>query len=516
MNSDSTSSGHGLPAATPLFTRLTVSLLLLFSLIIIAERTLLPVPPLGRDPAAYALISRELLDGKALYEDVWDHKPPAIFVVYGAMVSMFGTSERAFFGLNVVVTLISLLGIFFAGGLGPGQRSAAVIAAAFWAVLSGNLFLEGRDPNADMFLNACLIWAMAALIWRPGPRIGTRAAFAAGLCFAIGTLFKPVLLASAAFLALAYIVAGLYGGVRARHLLADCAMMAAVGALAWFAVVAYFAASGRLDVFVASVFSYNGYYSGDVISNILALVNGRGELFIDFLGPLPLLMAAGIAVTFFYDLRKALLILALAVSSWVAIALPGQFYTHYYQLWFPPIVIATAWALGFLARSEKALVRGTAYVAGVFALGLAIWVNVPSYQAILAEDWKASTDRPMLLGEEVAERVNFLLEPGETFFVWGDIPNLYLLAERRPPAAVVFERHLAGGPMAERLKLRVAEDLARERPEILVWQTNRRPVSHWVMADFDPTAIATVGDAFEIFTRRGGRLEQKLRSENER
>lgn len=502
--------------SAPLLTRLSVSLLLLISIGLIAERTLLPSPPLGRDPAAYALISSEVLDGKRLYEDVWDHKPPAIFVVYGAMVSMFGMSERAFFGLNVIVVLISLLGIFFAGGLGPGQRPAAVIAAFLWAVLSGNLFMEGRDPNADMFLNASLIWAMAAFLWRPGPRVGTRAVFAAGLCFAIGTLFKPVLLASAAFLALAYIVAGLFDGVRARQLLADCAKMAAAGALAWFAVAGYFAATGRLDVFFASVFSYNVFYSGNVISNILAPINGRGELFIDFLWPLPLMMAAGIAVTFFFDLRRALLILALAVSSWVAIALPGQFYTHYYQLWLPPVVIATAWAFGFLARSEKAFVRGTAYVAGVLALVLAIWVNVPSYQAILAEDWKTSTDRPMLLGKEAAERVNVLLEPGETFFVWGDIPNLYILAERRPPAAVVFERHLAGGPMAERLTLRVAEDLARQRPELLVRQTNRRPVFHWVMADFDPAPIATVGDAFEIFTRRGGRLSRKLRPEIER
>ena len=38
--------------------------------------------PLNRDITTYATIAQELLQGKQLYVDVWDIKPPAIFVTY--------------------------------------------------------------------------------------------------------------------------------------------------------------------------------------------------------------------------------------------------------------------------------------------------------------------------------------------------------------------------------------------------------------------------------------------------
>jgi hypothetical protein len=40
--------------------------------------------PLERDITTYAVIGHELLGGKALYTELWDHKPPAIYVTYAA------------------------------------------------------------------------------------------------------------------------------------------------------------------------------------------------------------------------------------------------------------------------------------------------------------------------------------------------------------------------------------------------------------------------------------------------
>ena len=40
--------------------------------------------PLERDLTTYAVIAHEMLEGKALYSELWDHKPPAIHVTYAA------------------------------------------------------------------------------------------------------------------------------------------------------------------------------------------------------------------------------------------------------------------------------------------------------------------------------------------------------------------------------------------------------------------------------------------------
>ena len=46
--------------------------------------------PIGRDQATYCVIGQALLKGKQLYRGLWDNKPPGIFYIYAALVSVFG------------------------------------------------------------------------------------------------------------------------------------------------------------------------------------------------------------------------------------------------------------------------------------------------------------------------------------------------------------------------------------------------------------------------------------------
>ena len=48
--------------------------------------------PSGRDQSTYLLIGRSLLEGKQLYRDLWDNKPPGIFFLYAGISKLFGTA----------------------------------------------------------------------------------------------------------------------------------------------------------------------------------------------------------------------------------------------------------------------------------------------------------------------------------------------------------------------------------------------------------------------------------------
>ena len=65
--------------------RLPVVLLLLLGLV---AGTVLRTPlldlPLERDEGAYAVVATEMLRGAVPYRDVWDHKPPGVYVAYAA------------------------------------------------------------------------------------------------------------------------------------------------------------------------------------------------------------------------------------------------------------------------------------------------------------------------------------------------------------------------------------------------------------------------------------------------
>ena len=71
--------------------------------------------PLERDITIYAVIAHEMLDGKALYSDLWDHKPPAIYVTYAAAELIAGYGRDSIFLMNVAAALATLFAYYFAG-----------------------------------------------------------------------------------------------------------------------------------------------------------------------------------------------------------------------------------------------------------------------------------------------------------------------------------------------------------------------------------------------------------------
>jgi hypothetical protein len=142
---------------------LPLIILLVLSASIILERLLVPKIPFGNDAMIYSVIGHELLNGRLLYSDVWDHKPPVIFITYMAAEVITGYGPQMLKFLNVTATLVVLLGIFWAGKWSVGGIVAGLWAAAFWTILCGNYPLEARDPNAEIFINACLVWVFALL-----------------------------------------------------------------------------------------------------------------------------------------------------------------------------------------------------------------------------------------------------------------------------------------------------------------------------------------------------------------
>lgn len=109
--------------------------------------------PLERDLTTYAVIAHEMLDGKALYSDLWDHKPPAIHVTYAAAESVVGYGRDSIFLMNVAGAIGILLAVYLAGSAAGGGQIGGLVAAGFWALASGDLALEGNQPNTELFLN---------------------------------------------------------------------------------------------------------------------------------------------------------------------------------------------------------------------------------------------------------------------------------------------------------------------------------------------------------------------------
>jgi 4-amino-4-deoxy-L-arabinose transferase-like glycosyltransferase len=113
--------------------------------------------PLERDETIYAVIAHEMLDGRALYSDLWDHKPPAIYVTYAAAELIPGYGRDSIFLLNVAAAVATLLACYFAGSAAGDGRIGGVIAAGLWALASGDLAPQANQPNTRVFLSIELV-----------------------------------------------------------------------------------------------------------------------------------------------------------------------------------------------------------------------------------------------------------------------------------------------------------------------------------------------------------------------
>lgn len=476
-------------------------LLVVFSAVIVVDRLAAPRVSANVDPAFYAVASHELLLGKSLYTDVWDHKPPAPFVVYSAAELAFGYSPDTLIILNIIVSLVTLFGVYYAGKAGEGGSVAGLVAVALFVITSGNFRLEGRDANTEPFINACIVWAFGIVANSRNHGLTTRRSLLAGLLFLVASMFKPVVIAVPLLLSLAYV---LFSKDRKRTI-REVATMAGVGAAGWVSLVVYFAVTGRFSLFYDSMVSYNRFYSGDLAANLVAPIHGGADFLMDFMVPLAVAGAAGAVLTYLRDRSRGALLTAYMASSWIAIALPGRFSVHYFQLWLPPLVVGTGWAIGYFAFSRNLKLRVAAFAAGALVFIVLVVNETAQYEYVAARQWTPAL-AVLNAADDTAEKINGLLNEDETFFLWGNTPNLYLLTKRRPPAATMFDAHLRENPLYQTLSQRVSADLERNRPELLVTETGRPPVPEWISKDYEPDPIFSDTRFYSVYARRGGRL----------
>jgi Dolichyl-phosphate-mannose-protein mannosyltransferase len=107
-------------------------------LITLAVVFLLALPnihyPIYRDQATYCVIAHGLLKGKQLYRDLWDNKPPGIFYIYTALVTIFGQAMWFVAVLDILWLLVIAYCIFRFSELylRPSVGLAAAVLYTLW------------------------------------------------------------------------------------------------------------------------------------------------------------------------------------------------------------------------------------------------------------------------------------------------------------------------------------------------------------------------------------------------
>ncbi len=109
--------------------RHTAILIVIALILLIAAPTL--TYPLGRDQGEFATIGRGLLHGKVPYVDLWNPKPPAVFYVYAAAMSLFGQTAIALRAIDLLIFPPIALTLYALGARLADRRVGLWTAALF-------------------------------------------------------------------------------------------------------------------------------------------------------------------------------------------------------------------------------------------------------------------------------------------------------------------------------------------------------------------------------------------------
>ena len=423
------------------------------------------------DEGIFAAVAHGMTNGSALYSEIWDNKPPGIFVVYGAAyltgLEMLAVRLIDMATMAGVVLLVFLMGRRLAGEV------AALVAAAVCAVLLATPVFEGHLANTESFMVLFTGLGMYLLLNATTSGAEGLGRFVVpGIALGAAALFKQV----AVFDALAGLVFIL--------LVSRCSLRQAGGFVAGLALLpllagGYFLLAGSFgDFWYANAGHLPGYRGDPPPLDALALK----------------LLPLAIALPYAVSLRpwqtrsiEALVPLWLAFAI-LGVAAAGRAYPHYLIQVVPPLsLLLVTWASRGRAR---VLVRSSA-AAGVLAasllfyhfsfspLGWVAWNQEPQtsreYYRNFIEyvrgersgvEYQAFFDRQTPSRLHLIEAVSSLSLDPPVAFVWGDLPWTYPRSGLENPTRypALFNAHAVEGSneaVAELL-------LERQAPHILV------------------------------------------------
>lgn len=482
--------------------------LLFLALLILISRLSTFNEAFERDIMQYMVMADGVLQGRPLYADLLEFRPPAVFWTYALFAKIFSVNPLAIFMMGLTCAWLTLWCCYVAGYHIAGRRGG-LLAAAVWTVIGGDLLLQANQPNTEVFINVGLVGAFALLAGANPDRKQTGRFITIGLLYCLASLFKQISLAVtgpvlATYVVLApWIASSTEGSLQKTpwtthvNALKQTLWSALIVILGWGLVIGYFYWQGHLTAFKEALIDYGRGYAGDILGNVWRfLINPliyapKGDS--TFYIPLTWLLTV-LAVGYFWRNRDWRLGLWLAyfIGSLIAVALPGRFFYHYFQLLLPPLAIAAGCLLGqsWLAKRKLAV--------GLLLAALLPVVGIRFYQQTLPVEYVPYYKYGMGHGPEAVESqqigiwISQNIDQKTTVYQWGGEPGIYFWSKRSAPIGIMGVPGLFMGNPPDDLVKRdtelVLQKLKDLQPGLII--ANKRmlseehPIVQWMVKNY--------------------------------
>jgi hypothetical protein len=454
----------------------------------------------GRDQSIYAMVGDGVLHGKMPYRDLWDFKPPGIFLVYALAQALFGRGMVSVRILEVAGMLGLVFGFMRFADTFFERPRAGLVGGAVAALIHAQLdFWHTAQP--EVFGGYLSFAALILATTRFHPRKRGWVWLGTGLLFGLAFLFKPPL-GGGAFVCGAYLTKReqqrVGGTVRALYAMLVLGLGSALPILLcafWFWVRgAWPALHWTLAEFTPG-YTAIGWRDRQAAGMLYYALE---EAFFKFsaLAAAGVLAMAAITPIHSREREGTFLVLGITAMQIAGVAMQGKFFPYHYaaslqligfmaglglyKLWRLCVGGGLGGALAFASfvviavemrtatrdlpqdYSERALMR------------LKYALRIPPYttRAAIDKDCSYVADFNLSADRDVALEVRSRTNSKEPIFVWGFEPAIYWFAERPPSSRFIYDVAQRTEWQRGYARAELLHDLNARVPAVIVVQHN--------------------------------------------
>lgn len=402
------------------------------------------------DEGIYETIGLALTKGRLLYAQIWDNKPPLLYITY----ALFHGNQEAVRMASLLVGLGAVIAFFFLARRFFANQKAIIASTLFFAILFGLPIIEGNIANAENFMLFPILLA-AYLVYKAveKKRLRSSTLVLSGLLLGIAFLYKIVALFDfVAFLVFLKLV--LLPEHLTRQTLKSFIRKAWVplgvflgSFLLPFALsVLYFLFHGALRDYLQAMFFSNVDY-----------VNYGNAFFIpQGLLLFKLLLLAGV-VWLAFKRRTTINTSALFLTLWLAFSLFDAFfsqrpYTHYQLVLLPSFSLLIGWLFlpnkknlfPFIAALGILLIVFFSFDHWSLTRTLGYYTNYLSYitKHKSTNAYESFFDSRVPRDMAIADYLQRNTQAQDKVFLWGNDAQIYALIGKLPPGKFTVAYHI--------------------------------------------------------------------------
>jgi hypothetical protein len=409
--------------------------------VVIRLPSLLHPQPIDSE-AMYSVVANEIVDGGRPYIDAVERKPPLLFWTYAAVFRIAGKFNwKALHVVALVWALCAMAGLYAIGNE-LFDSNTGLIAALFYSVFQPWWTWKNLSFDGEMLMNLPIIWAWTIAFRQSSSRLRPELFVAGALLGAAFLLKQPA--------AIAAVPLGIYLLLPSyrvsRNLMPTNSIIQAT-----MLTLGFFVTLGSVAIILwKQGILHEAFYWTIADHDVPHIFWHKGMVnTLTFVAAcLPLVIGAILACRDKDEIwagkraeRTALLGL-LAVSA-IGAAAGARFYPHYYVQLIPPLALLAA---SYYARlwSRKMQPPQWFLRPGVTYLWLALTII-----AFSTRHWAGLV--PRRVPSEAGRYLFTHSSPDDKIFVWGQSPEIYLHARRRPACRYIttfpLTGYVFGGPI---------------------------------------------------------------------